>query len=70
MPITFSTTDGGYSTSGNINGQTTFNPANGFSIFLPLGGTVTIWLGGRVTPAVSQQTGSYTGTITMFVNGL
>jgi hypothetical protein len=66
MPITFAATDAGISWQGTIASMTTFNPNSPFTYTLWLG-SGTVYLGGRVTPAPTQQGGSYTATITLTV---
>jgi hypothetical protein len=66
MPISFSSTDAGISWQGTIGSMTTFNPNAPFTYTLWLG-SGTVYLGGRVSPAPAQASGSYTGTIILTV---
>ncbi len=66
LPISFSTTDGGHSTSST--GQSTataFDPNSGVTTTLSTTGNLYIWLGGTVSPAHNQAAGAYTGDITI-----
>ena len=63
MPITFSTTDAAYQIpSGSL---TAFNPATITNATFGTAGTMTLFLGGKVKPSLSQQGGLYTGAITV-----
>jgi len=63
MPITFSTTDAAYQIPGGA--VTAFNPAVVTNATFGSAGTMTLFLGGKVTPSGSQPGGLYTGTITV-----
>jgi len=68
MPLTFATNDAGYSFINSINSQTAFNPHQPYTTVKGIGGGATgVFLGGRVTPAVNQRAGSYTGTVVLSV---
>lgn len=67
MTVTFCNTCGLYRL-GNSNpvGATVFNPATGLNgLYIVVLSTIYIWLGGSVTAAPNQVSGSYTGTITI-----
>jgi hypothetical protein len=69
IPLTFSSSDAGYSPNGNINNQTrTFSP-NGGSITLLFtgGGTASVFVGGTATPSAAQAPGNYSAPITLEV---
>lgn len=66
VPLTFGSTDGGYSCSNNVNAQTQFDPRTPKSLPL-LCGAATVWLGGKASPSASQTAGNYTGVITLTV---
>ncbi len=65
MPVTFCSTCGVYRiTSNDPLGGITFNPANPvLGITVSNGVHVYIWLGGTVSPSVSQLPGAYSGTV-------
>jgi len=63
MPITFSTTDAAYQIPGGA--VTAFNPAVVTNATFGSAGTMTLFLGGKVTPSGSQPGGLYTGIITV-----
>jgi hypothetical protein len=69
IPLSFSSSDAGYSPTGNINNQTqTFSP-NGETITLWLTGrrTASIFVGGTATPSAVQAPGNYSAPITLEV---
>lgn len=66
MPISFGATSARWRrANNNPAGGTPFNPALGATgrFGPPPNPTLYIWLGGQVTPAVSQTPGIYTGTV-------
>lgn len=60
MNISFSSTDAGYVTDGNMK---TFDPRKGIGTKLSSSGTMQIFLGGSITPSVNQASGFYTAPI-------
>lgn len=69
MPITFASTDAGYSTTDDPSGATTFDPGAGAAT-TTLGttsGLLYVWLGGTVDPAINQTAGDYAADITLDV---
>lgn len=69
MPITFSSTDAGYSTTDDPAGATTFDPDAGAATATlgTTGGLLYVWLGGTVDPATTQAAGDYAADITLDV---
>lgn len=63
MPVTFSSTDAGYQIPGSS--VIDFNPASSANATFGAAGTMTIFLGGKVTPSSGQQTGMYTAAMTV-----
>lgn len=69
LPISFGAGSAGYNTTNNPGAATTFDPAAGATANLGVApAELYVWIGGTVTPAVSQPAGLYTGTITLTVN--
>jgi hypothetical protein len=65
LPISFSTTDAiARGTAANSN-PVTFNPNNPITFTLTTSADFNVNLGGRVSPAANQATGSYWGTVTL-----
>lgn len=64
LPVAFTA---GYNATNSAPGATSFAPAGGASTTLSGTGALFVFLGGTVTPAVSQVAGTYTGTITLQV---
>lgn len=63
MPITFGSTDAGYQIpGGNI---VSFNPSLVSNASFGSQGTMTVFLGGKVTPSSNQASGFYTASITL-----
>ncbi len=67
MPISFNSTDGGYSNPQNIGTQVPFDPRAPYTTALDKNGDAIVYLGSTASPAVNQRAGSYTATITMTV---
>lgn len=68
MPLSFGGDDAGFSTTQSVANQVGFDPRLPF--VATMGGPpgrASVFLGGTVTPLVSQPAGSYTGTITLTV---
>jgi len=66
LPITFGNSDA-WRRVGGLGAGTFFNPNSPVSFFVLLGGSVTVRLGGRVSPSVSQVAGYYQGTVILTV---
>ena len=65
MPISFGSTDAGFSPSRSIASQTVFDPRAAALGRLSGTGRAAIFLGGTANPGPSQRSGAYTGTITL-----
>ena len=63
MPISFTSTDAGFKTSGSQ--ITAFNPASGSNATFGSDGTMEVYLGGKVTPSQTQEAGQYTAPVTI-----
>jgi len=66
MPISFATNDAGYSVTNAIGSQVAFNPNLPFLRVLG-NNRVGVFLGGTVSPILSQRAGGYTGTVVLSV---
>ncbi|HKV73937.1 MAG TPA: hypothetical protein VJN95_05425 [Gemmatimonadales bacterium] len=67
MPISFSTTDGIAQGTASNSVPATFNPNVSNQYQLVTSNRILVWIGGTVSPAANQRTGSYTGTVTMTI---
>jgi len=68
IPLTFGTTDGMVKWK---NRQTVVNPRSSFTVKTNASdGDAILYLGGTASPAMGQQAGTYTATITLMVVGL
>ena len=70
MPLAFGADDAGYSPTQSVGNQTvTWDPRTSQTLTLPntANPKVSIFLGGRVSPAVNQRAGGYTGTVILNV---
>jgi hypothetical protein len=70
MDIVFITTDASYDDGtggGQIAPAAVINPLVTETLNIGAGGSVSVWIGGRVEPGVSQTGGSYSGTVTLTV---
>ncbi|MFA7361387.1 MAG: DUF4402 domain-containing protein [Candidatus Kapaibacterium sp.] len=63
MPITFTSTDAGYQVPGGS--VISFNPVVVSNASFNSQGTMTVYLGGKVTPSSNQESGLYTASITV-----
>ncbi len=63
MPITFSSSDAGYQIPGGS--VISFNPIVVSNASFNSQGTMTVYLGGKVTPSSNQESGLYTASITV-----
>lgn len=63
MPITFSSSDAGYQVPGGS--VIPFNPVVVSNASFGSQGTMTVYLGGKVTPSSNQESGLYTASITV-----
>lgn len=67
LPITFSNSDGIAQGTAPSSPRVTFNPKATTNFNLTTSPDANFWLGGRVSPAATQATGAYRGTVTMTV---
>lgn len=67
LPITFGNSDAWRKVNAALGAGTFFNPNTPVSFSVLLGGGVTVRLGGRVSPSVSQVAGSYQATVILTV---
>ncbi|MHB1328360.1 MAG: hypothetical protein ACYC2K_09175 [Gemmatimonadales bacterium] len=71
MPISFCATCGLYRANNTTPGGTTFNPNGSVGLgIISLGTNIYVWLGGSVSPPLSQMAGSYTGTVVLTLYGV
>ena len=63
MPVSFGADDAGYQIPGGS--IVSFNPSVVSTATFGSQGTMTVFLGGKVIPSPTQQTGYYTATITV-----
>lgn len=69
LPIVFGANSAGYNIANIAGAATTFDPASGATSNLGVApAELYVWIGGTVTPAVTQPQGLYTGTINLTVN--
>jgi hypothetical protein len=67
LPLSFGSTDGGWSPPQQVGTQVSFDPRVPFTAPLDQNGKVSVYLGGTAKPTANQKAGSYTGTITLTV---
>jgi hypothetical protein len=67
LPLSFGSSDGGWSPPQQIGTQTGFDPRVPYTAPLDQNGKVSVFLGGTAKPTANQKAGSYTGTITLTV---
>lgn len=68
LPVSFSATSAGFNTVNNTTGITDFDPSLVTTTSTDAtSGDLFVFIGGTITAGASQQTGSYTGTITLSV---
>jgi hypothetical protein len=67
MPITFGATDAIAQGTAPTSKPVTFDPRSAKTFNLVTSARILVFLGGRVTPAAAQRTGSYSNTVTMTV---
>ena len=70
MPITFGSSDAGYSSTQAIGSQVGFDPKQPFNATLPNNGRASVFVGATATPATNQRAGAYTATIILTVTVL
>ena len=67
LPVMFQPGDASWSGQDRPSGRTTFDPAAGTTVVVPRSRRFYVWLGGTVSPPMSQPAGSYAGTLTVTV---
>ncbi|MFH1374936.1 MAG: hypothetical protein ABII79_14220 [bacterium] len=70
LPITFSSSDASYANSAlatQTNPSVSMNPYSVSTVNLNSTGSMTVWLGGSVSPIMSQGAGEYTASIQLTV---
>ncbi len=67
LSMAFSVTSAAWSDKDRVGGLQAFDPRQGLQVTVTGKKSIYIWLGGTVLPSGSQESGSYTGTITMTV---
>lgn len=67
MPITFGSSDAGYSASQSIGSQVGFDPRQPFTATLANNGRGSVFVGGTARPVTNQRAGSYTATLVLTV---
>lgn len=70
MPVDFPDLFAGFSASGSITNQVSFNPRAPFRVNLSSTGRGTGFLGGVLTPSGTQPPGSYSGSVSITVSFL
>jgi hypothetical protein len=70
MPLTFGSSDAGYSQSQAIGSQVGFDPKQPFTAVLPNNGRASVFVGGTANPATNQRAGAYTATLILNVTVL
>ncbi|HEY6091163.1 MAG TPA: hypothetical protein VIV83_04165 [Gemmatimonadales bacterium] len=63
MPLTFGSSDAGYSATQSIGSQVGFDPKQPFTVAIPNNGAASVFVGATVSPAANQRAGAYTATI-------
>ena len=67
LPLAFSGSDAGFSSSQSIGAQVAFDPRQSYVATMSQQGRGSVFLGGTVAPAFNQRPGSYSATITLTV---
>jgi hypothetical protein len=70
LPLSFSSSDAGYSQSQAIGSQVGFDPKQPFTATLSNNGRGSVFIGGTANPTTGQRAGVYTATITLTVTVL
>ena len=70
MPLTFGSSDAGYSVTQSIGSQVGFDPKQPFTVAIPNNGTASVFVGATANPAANQRAGAYTATIIFTVTYL
>jgi len=70
MPVTFGSSDAGYSQAQTIGSQVGFDPKQPFTATLSNNGRGSVFVGSTAKPATNQRAGGYTATLTLTVTVL
>ena len=65
IPLDFGPSSAGFSPSGSIGGQSSYDPSRIRFLSLPDDGTASIFLGGTASPPAQAAVGQYTATISL-----
>lgn len=67
MPLSFGSSDAGYSATQAIGSQVGFDPKQSFTAALPNNGRASVFVGATANAATNQRAGAYTATIILNV---
>ncbi len=69
LTVSFGSNSAAWNTTNSLSGSTTFNPSTPYTIQTRFKGSITlyVWISGSVSPGPGQQTGNYSGPITLSV---
>src|SRR3989442_8590543 len=70
MPLTFGSSDAGYSATQAIGSQVGFDPKQSFTAALPNSGRASVFVGATANPTTNQRAGAYTATLILTVTVL
>jgi hypothetical protein len=70
LPLSFGSSDAGYSQSQAIGSQIGFDPKQPFTATLSNNGRGSVFVGGTANPTANQRAGAYTATLTLTVTVL
>ncbi|HYU10815.1 MAG TPA: hypothetical protein VEK77_15665 [Gemmatimonadales bacterium] len=70
MPLTFGSSDAGYSATQAIGSQVGFDPKQPFTAAIPTNGRASVFIGATANAATNQRAGAYTATIILNVTVL
>jgi hypothetical protein len=70
MPISFGSSDAGFSATQSIGSQVGFDPRQPTTVTFPNNGNVSVFVGATARPGTNQRAGAYTATITLTVTYL
>jgi hypothetical protein len=65
LPVSFGTADAAWSEVEDVAGRTVFDPNQGTQITMPAQAVIYVWVGGRISPGLSQPSGGYAGTLSL-----
>lgn len=70
MPLSFGSSDAGYSATQAIGSQVGFDPKQSFTAVIPNNGRASVFVGATANAATNQRAGAYTATIILNVTVL